>query len=288
MRKTQVAAQRTQCVADPGDDFALEWIAGRLGGGERRQVIGLTCEHNRNSAPRTRPVDPEELWERHASLRRIIVTAIERCGGRIVRSDLDVTVAYWGYPRAREGDARRAVSAALAITRSETTASGVRCAIEAGLVVVEDGMPSGSANAAMLGEVESSCHALAQVTPAGAVAISRTVRSLVAGTFELSPLPMPPHTPAAGVGAWIVEHAPARYQRMIAPISGELVGRVAEIETLENALAAAWAGDASTIEVRGPAGHRKIGGTGAPSPDRQDTRWPVHRVVRRFGRDDER
>ena len=98
-RKTQVVAQRPQTVADPGDDFALEWIAGRLGGGERRQVIGLACEHTRISTPRMGPVDPEELWEHHASLRRIIVTAIERYGGRIVRNDLDVTVAYWGYPQ---------------------------------------------------------------------------------------------------------------------------------------------------------------------------------------------
>ena len=115
--------------------------------------------------------------------------------GCIARFVGDGVLAYFGYPRAHEDDAERAVRAGLdmiaAITPLETLAERVevRIAIATGLVVVGD-LISGSASEpqAMVGDTPNIAARLQSIAEPGAVIVAASTRELLGDLFAFRSL----------------------------------------------------------------------------------------------------
>jgi class 3 adenylate cyclase len=104
--------------------------------------------------------DPEELRGEIHAYQNAVSGVVARYDGFVARFMGDGVLAYFGYPRAHEDDAERAVRAGLeieaAVTRLETRGTeplAVRIGIATGLVVVGDLVGDGTAQEqAVVGE----------------------------------------------------------------------------------------------------------------------------------------
>src|SRR5271170_5738158 len=116
---------------------------------ERRQLTVMFCDLVGSTALSAR-LDPEDL--RGSAYHRCCAAWIKRKGGFVAKYMGDGVLAYFGYPKAREDEAERAVQTGLAIVEAapklETAAGSplqVRVGIATGLVVVGDLIGSGEA-----------------------------------------------------------------------------------------------------------------------------------------------
>src|SRR6516164_6031273 len=82
--------------------------------GERRQLTVMFCDLV-GSTPLSEQFDPEELRDLIRAYQHACSEVIARFGGRIAKYLGDGLLAYFGYPRAHEDDAQRAVRAGLGI-----------------------------------------------------------------------------------------------------------------------------------------------------------------------------
>src|SRR5215813_5385560 len=120
-----------------------------LSAGERRQLTVMFCDLVGSTALSTQ-LDPEELRTVIQAYREICATVIRRFDGHLAKYMGDGVLAYFGYPRADEHDAERAVRTGLALVEAvaglDTAAAAplqVRVGIATGLVVVGDLVGSG-------------------------------------------------------------------------------------------------------------------------------------------------
>ena len=126
---------------------------------ERRQLTVMFCDLVGSTALSVR-FDPEELREEIRAYQNAVSDVVARYDGFVAKFMGDGVLAYFGYPRAHEDDAERAVRAGLelaaAVTRLETRRKeqlAVRIGIATGLVVVGDLVGEGSAQEqAVVGE----------------------------------------------------------------------------------------------------------------------------------------
>src|SRR5262249_22603494 len=107
---------------------------------ERRQLTVMFCDLVGATALSVR-LDPEDLREVIGAYHRCVAAVIERAGGFVAKYMGDGVLAYFGYPRADEHDAERAVRCALtsveAISKLETGEKlQSRVGIATGTVVV--------------------------------------------------------------------------------------------------------------------------------------------------------
>ena len=109
---------------------------------ERRQLTVMFCDLVGSTALSVR-FDPEELREEIRAYQYAVSGVVARYDGFVAKFMGDGVLAYFGYPRAHEDDAERAVRAGLeiaaAVTRLETRGTeqlAVRIGIATGLVVV--------------------------------------------------------------------------------------------------------------------------------------------------------
>ena len=82
--------------------------------GERRQLTVMFCDLV-GSTPLSEQLDPEELRELIRAYQNACIAVITRFDGHIGKYLGDGFLAYFGYPRAHEDDAQRAVRAGLGI-----------------------------------------------------------------------------------------------------------------------------------------------------------------------------
>ena len=118
---------------------------------ERRQLTVMFCDLV-GSTPLSTLFDPEELREEIRAYQNAVSGVVARYDGFVAKFMGDGVLAYFGYPRAHEDDAERAVRAGLeiaaAVARLETRGTerlAVRIGIATGLVVVGDLVGEGSA-----------------------------------------------------------------------------------------------------------------------------------------------
>jgi hypothetical protein len=118
---------------------------------ERRQLTVMFCDLVGSTALSVR-FDPEELREEIRAYQNAVSGVVARYDGFVAKFMEDGVLAYFGYPRAHEDDAERAVRAGLeiaaAVTSLETRGTerlAVRIGIATGLVVVGDLVGEGSA-----------------------------------------------------------------------------------------------------------------------------------------------
>src|SRR5438874_11643155 len=117
---------------------------------ERRQLTVMFCDLVGSTALSTR-FDPEDLRELIAAYHRVVTEVVAGFDGFVAKYMGDGVLVYFGYPRAHEDDAERAVRAGLgsidAVSRLAVASANLRArvGIATGLVVVGDLIGEGSA-----------------------------------------------------------------------------------------------------------------------------------------------
>jgi class 3 adenylate cyclase/DNA-binding winged helix-turn-helix (wHTH) protein/predicted ATPase len=160
---------------------------------ERRHLTLLFCDLV-DSTPLAAHLDPEELREVVQAYHAVCAQVIERFDGHIAQYLGDGLLVYFGYPRAHEDDAQRAVRVGLGILealgplrkrlqREQGVSLAVRVGIHTGLVVVGD-MGEGARHERLaLGEAPNLAARLQGIAPPDTVLISATTARLVQGWF---------------------------------------------------------------------------------------------------------
>ena len=127
---------------------------------------------------------------------RSCAAVIGRAGGFVAKYMGDGVLAYFGYPRADEHDAERAVRAGLALVELvaglDTVAAvplQVRVGIATGLVVVGDLIGQGAAQEqAVVGETPNLAARMQALAEPGTVMIAPSTRRLTGGLFDYEDL----------------------------------------------------------------------------------------------------
>ena len=205
---------------------------------ERRQLTVMLCDMVA-STPLSLRLDPEELADVIQTYRQRCAEVITGCGGIVARYVGDGILAYFGYPRAHENDAERAIRAALGIVRTEWPVAGgdsmqVHIGIATGLVVVGS-LPQAGEDLSAIGSAPNLAARLEALAGPGMVVVADETRRLARGLFEYRDLglqelkgfdkPLP---------AWQVvgERSRSRFHALRPPTLTPLVDRHAEVERL--------------------------------------------------------
>src|SRR5271165_937745 len=166
---------------------------------QRRHMTVMFCDVV-DSTSLAEQLDPEDFREVLGYYQRACTTAIERVNGYVAQYLGDGVVAYFGYPRAHEDDAQRAVHASLGILDElhavnerlgelHDLAVEVRIGLHTGLVVAgEMGTGPAGEQLAIVGEAPHIAARLQSVALPGTVVMTDATRDLVAGHFEIAPL----------------------------------------------------------------------------------------------------
>ena len=263
-------------------------------------------------------LDPEELRQVLREYQDGVAGAVARYDGHVAKFMGDGVLAYFGWPKAHEDDAERAVRAALAVVDgvNRLHAPGgeplaARVGIATGLVVVGDLLGEGAAREeTVVGETPNLAARLQALARPGEVVIAPSTRRLVGQLFQLEA-----HAPTAlkgleaPVAAFRVvaegraeSRFEARHDGTVAP----LIGREHELELLLGRWRQARSGEGQVVLLAGEPGIGKsrlvealreaTRGDGRAglryqtSPHHTDSAlWPVIRQLERaagLGRDD--
>jgi class 3 adenylate cyclase/tetratricopeptide (TPR) repeat protein len=232
---------------------------------ERRQLTVMFCDLVGSTALSAR-LDPEDLRAVIGAYHRCVASVIERTGGFVAKYMGDGVLAYFGYPRADEHDAERAVRAGLALVEAVAgldTAAGVRLqvrvGIATGLVVVGDLIGEGSAQEqSVVGETPNLAARLQALAEPDMVVIAASTRRLVGDLFEHRDLgAVEVKGIAAPVPAWQVLRASvveSRFEALRGSVLSPLVGRDEELDLLLHRWARAAAGEGQVVLVSGEPG----------------------------------
>jgi predicted ATPase/class 3 adenylate cyclase len=164
---------------------------------ERRQLTVLFCDMVGSSALSER-LDPEELRDIMRDYRATCSEVVARYEGHVAQFLGDGILVYFGYPRAHEDDARRAVQAALEISRhipqlcyttshDEQLCLAVRVGVHTGLVVVGE-IGDGDKRSLALGDTPNISARLQNLAEPNAVVISSATYRLVENHFDCASL----------------------------------------------------------------------------------------------------
>jgi len=201
---------------------------------ERRQLTVMFCDLVGSTAL-SAWLDPEDLREVIGAYHQCVAEAVRRFDGLVAKYMGDGALVYFGYPRAHEDDAERAVRAGLdivaAVGKLDPPAIGelqVRIGIATGLVVVGDLIGEGAAQEqAVVGETPNLAARLQVLAEPGSVVIAPATRRLIGNRFRLQALGRHEVKGLAElVEAWAVEEVSASEGRFEAVRSGRLTGFV--------------------------------------------------------------
>jgi len=231
---------------------------------ERRQLTVMFCDLV-GSTPLSTHFDPEELREEMRAYQNAVSGVVARYDGFVAKFMGDGVLAYFGYPRAHEDDAERAVRAGLeieaAVSSLETRGTerlAVRIGIATGLVVVGDLVGEGSAQEqAVVGETPNLAARLQALAQPGQIVLGAATRRLIGDLFRLRDLGRQTAKGfAEPVEAFAVEGVAVTESRFEAARRRltDLVGRAAESSLLRERLRQAWAGAGQNVLLSGEAG----------------------------------
>jgi class 3 adenylate cyclase len=158
---------------------------------ERRQVTVMFSDLVGSTALSAR-MDPEDLHELISAYQKCIAETVQRFGGSVGKYMGDGVLVYFGYPRASEDDAERAVNAGLGVVenvRQLHDDTGLplqaRVGIASGLVLIGDLFGAGHD---VVGETPNLAARLQTCAEPNTVVISGETRQLVRGLFEYAPV----------------------------------------------------------------------------------------------------
>jgi class 3 adenylate cyclase len=171
-----------------------EPVSEAYGVAERRNLTVMFVDLVGSTAISAR-LDPEEMGEVLRDYQNAVAGEITRYEGHVAKFMGDGVLAYFGWPRAHEDEAERAVRAGLAVSAAVTRLSSngealaCRVGIATGLVIVGDLVGEGAAQEeAVVGETPNLASRLQTVARPGSVVISDSTRRLVGDFFEFSDL----------------------------------------------------------------------------------------------------
>jgi predicted ATPase/class 3 adenylate cyclase/DNA-binding winged helix-turn-helix (wHTH) protein len=235
---------------------------------ERRHLTLLFCDLV-DSTPLAVNLDLEELREVVRAYHAVCAEVIERFDGHIAQYLGDGLLVYFGYPRAHEDDAQRAVRTGLGIVEAlrplqrrlqqeQGVGLAVRIGIHTGLVVVGDIGEGARHERLALGEAPNLAARLQGLAPPDTVLISATTARLVQGWFVCEALgnqtlkgfsaPMPVYRVLGESGAQ------SRLDTVSAGGLTPLVGREREVKLLLERWEQAKRGLGQVIVLSGEAG----------------------------------
>src|SRR5215468_4250016 len=231
---------------------------------QRRQLTVMFCDLV-GSTPLSTRLDPEELREIIGAFHRCCGEQIAKCSGVVARYMGDGMLVYFGYPRAHEDDAERAVRAGLALIGAVAQlgdgagmALRARVGIATGLVVVGDLIGEGVAQEHQaIGETPNLAARLQGLAEPNAVVIDGNTRRLLGELFEYrafgnvflkgfsAPVPVWQVTGRSGVDS--------RFEALRATRT-PLVGRDEEIDLLMRRWQQAKGSDGCVVLISGEPG----------------------------------
>jgi class 3 adenylate cyclase/predicted ATPase len=231
---------------------------------ERRQLTVMFCDLVGSTSLSSR-LDPEDLREVIAVYHRAVADVVARFDGFVAKYMGDGVLVYFGYPRAHEDDAERAVRAGLGVIDAvgrldvKSVKLQARVGIATGLVVVGDLIGEGSAQEqSVVGETPNLAARLQALAEPDAVVIAAGTRRLVGDLFEYRDLgAVEVKGIAAPVPACQVLRPSAvesRFEALRGSALTRLVGRDEEIDLLMRRWARAKAGDGQVVLVSGEPG----------------------------------
>jgi predicted ATPase/class 3 adenylate cyclase len=209
-------------------------------------------------------MDPEDLREVISAYQNSVAETVGRFGGFVAKYMGDGVLVYFGYPRAHEDDAERAVSAGLelvaAVSSLKTHAAlQTRVGIATGLVVVGDLIGSGaSQEQAIIGDTPNLAARLQAIAEPDSVVIAESTRRLVGNLFELEDLgPQELKGISGPIRAWAAQRPASvegRFDAMHTSGLTDLVGREEELDLLLRRWSRAKSGDGQVVLLSGEAG----------------------------------
>jgi len=219
-------------------------------------------------------MDPEDLREVISSYQKCVAQTVRRCGGFVAKYMGDGVLIYFGYPRAHEDDAERAVRAGLQSIAAVTALKlavplQTRVGIATGLVVVGDLVGSGVAQEhGIVGETPNLAARLQGIAEPNMVVIAEGTRRLLGNLFEFVDLGAKDLKGIAGpVRAWAAlrtNSAEGRFEALHTAGLTEMVGREGELELLLRCWSSAKRGEGQVVLLSGEAGIGKSQLAAAP------------------------
>ena len=191
---------------------------------------------------------------------------ITRFEGYVAKFMGDGVLAYFGWPRAHEDDAERAVRAGLAIAAAVAELAAptgeplaARVGIATGLVVVGDLIGEGAAQEeAVVGDTPNLAARLQALAAPGQVVIADVTRRLLGAGFELEDLGARALKGISRAGPGVRGHRRAAGREPVRgderPVGAALVGRDQELALLRERWAQAKAGEGQGVLLVGEAG----------------------------------
>ncbi len=239
--------------------------AGLQDGAERRQLTVMFCDLVGSTALSAR-LDPEETREVIRAYQEACARGVASYDGFVAKYMGDGVLVYFGYPRAHEDDAERAVRAGLdlvaavaALDTPARTPLAARVGIATGLVVVGDLVGEGaSREQAVVGDTPNLAARLQALAAPGDVVVAPATRRLLGDVFSLRDLGRHDLKGfAEPVEAWAVlglASSDNRFETARTTRHGGFVGRETEVASLLERQREAWAGAGQIVLVSGEAG----------------------------------
>ena len=232
---------------------------------ERRQLTVMFVDLV-GSTELAAKLDPEDMREVLRAYQDTCAGVIARFEGFVAKFMGDGVLAYFGYPRAHEDEAERAVRAGLALAQTvgqlEARTGEVlaaRVGIATGVVVVGDLVGEGAAQEqAVVGETPNFAARLQGIAAPGQVVIAGATRRLLGTSFELQDLG---ERELKGIGAPVQAYVvtgerplESRFEAMSGPALLPMVGRNQELALLLERWALAKAGEGQGVLLVGEGG----------------------------------
>lgn len=227
---------------------------------ERRQITVMFCDLVGSTAL-SEKLDPEDLRMLIQSYRQACSRVIERYEGHVARYVGDGVLVFFGWPRAHEDDAMRAVYAALEVLSAIQAVPGpvklsARLGICTGLVVVGESSNSHPLEAMdAVGEAPNIAARLQSLAAPNSVLISGSTRRLVSAAFDLQDLGQQElkgvSKPVAVYRVLSAIHSPSRFEAAHSEALTPLIGRSTELSLLLDRWEKAKDGDGQVVLLSG-------------------------------------
>ena len=240
------------------------WPPPHADSAERRQLTVMFCDLVGSTALASR-LDPEDLREVIGAYHCAVAGVVTAFDGSVGRYMGDGVLVYFGYPRAHEDDAERAVHAGLGVidavrcldTRSVKLQA--RVGIATGLVVVGDLVGEGSAQEqSVVGETPNLAARLQTLAEPDAVVIAAGTRRLVGDLFDYRDLGC---VEVKGISepapVWQVlrpSGVESRFEALRGSSLSPLIGRDEEIDLILRRWTRAKAGNGQIVLIAGEPG----------------------------------
>ena len=263
-RKLQVAInleahERSPLRSQSSPEAGVDRVA--LPEAERRQLTVLFCDLVGSTAISTR-LDPEDMREMLRTYQEACSSVIVGHDGYVAKFMGDGVFAYFGYPRAQESDAERAIDAGLELVSAVAALNlnlKVRIGVATGTVAVGDIVGAGSSEEiAIAGQAPNLAARLQEIAEANTVIISEATHALAGGMFQTTALGKRDLKGFGDpVGAWAVRHrrrADSRFDALQRNGLSRYVGRDSEQALLIERWRTALDGEGQAVLVSGEAG----------------------------------